>query len=144
MHMNKGVVGLRSVEDIIQHYGVKGMKWGVRRYQPYPKGSKNKGEFKGKKKQKKSVSAAITEKSKRKVSLTSMVVPNSPIDFAGRTLRRNQARRDIAKVLDSKISDFKRKDINRAATVVSSYTNTVLVTEDGKIVNTYPEKKAKK
>lgn len=35
----------RTKEEIIQHYGVKGMKWGVRRYQPYPKGSRNAGKF---------------------------------------------------------------------------------------------------
>lgn len=34
-----------TMSDEIQHYGVKGMKWGVRRYQPYPKGSRNAGKF---------------------------------------------------------------------------------------------------
>ena len=37
------------VEEFIQHYGVKGMKWGVRRYQPYPKGQGHKGKFLGEK-----------------------------------------------------------------------------------------------
>ena len=33
-------------EQELTHHGIKGMKWGVRRYQPYAKGSSIKGVFK--------------------------------------------------------------------------------------------------
>lgn len=38
--------GVELTEEGLQHYGVKGMHWGVRRYQPYPKGTMTKRQAK--------------------------------------------------------------------------------------------------
>lgn len=38
-----------DIHDYIEHHGILGMKWGIRRFQPYGKGSKSKGRFLGKK-----------------------------------------------------------------------------------------------
>ena len=45
--------------NTIQHHGVKGMKWGVRRYQHYPKSGGPKGKFLGKTKER---AAKVSEK----------------------------------------------------------------------------------
>lgn len=42
-----------SRDDELMHYGVRGMHWGIRRYQPYPDGKE--GKFIGKKQAKKLV-----------------------------------------------------------------------------------------
>ena len=39
--------GADKLEAYLEHHGIKGMKWGVRRYQPYPKGQESKGRFIG-------------------------------------------------------------------------------------------------
>lgn len=54
------------MSDKIQHHGVKGMKWGVRRYQPYPKGQRNAGKFLDSAKQTGSKGNKVTKDSRLK------------------------------------------------------------------------------
>lgn len=43
-----GLTKVKESEDELQHHGIMGMKWGIRRYQPYPSGKGPKGDYKGK------------------------------------------------------------------------------------------------
>ena len=59
-----------SRDEYLAHYGVMGMKWGVRRYQPYQKGDgqKSKGKFIGKTKRAKKTVAPKKVRGKRTVA----------------------------------------------------------------------------
>ena len=55
------------MSEEIKHHGVKGMKWGVRRFQPYAKGSSNAGKFLDVGKKKDSESSQNGNKTNRSV-----------------------------------------------------------------------------
>ena len=52
-----------NTNDFLKHHGILGMKWGIRRFQPYPKGEGHKGRYTGKKN---NIERLKTNKSKKK------------------------------------------------------------------------------
>lgn len=56
----------RDYDDYLMHYGIKGMHWGIRRYQPYPDGS-SRGIFKNMKQRKEEKTRAYVEANKKRI-----------------------------------------------------------------------------
>lgn len=84
--------------QVLQHHGVLGMKWGIRRYQPYPNGSKVKGG--------KEIGAATKVKQRT----------DKLENYKSKKISRNQKKLDITKTLlefeKENLKDLKKKRTN--------------------------------
>lgn len=106
----------RDYNDYLMHYGIKGMHWGIRRYQPYPSGKT--GIFKNLKEKKEERRKAYVEKNKQKILKNPKKV-NKYYDYL--------SREEINKAREYK--NFKREFGTKALHSIIITAATVAVTE---------------
>lgn len=104
-YLGGGIYGVVSDETYLAHHGVKGMHWGVRRYQPYPDGKS--GKFVGKRELSRALKKTEAQYQKdayRHAKLTKRVDK----------LTRKQNKRGLSERETAKLSDLKNKQSEAA------------------------------
>lgn len=99
------------MSDNLQHHGVKGMKWGVRRYQPYQKGKMVKGG--------KEVGQAKSKRQIRKENREAIKLKNNPKGVSLRQLKKERVR--IAKEEHAKAKKSVEQEINKELKELSDF-----------------------
>lgn len=99
------------MSDNLQHHGVKGMKWGVRRYQPYQKGKMVEGG--------KEVGQAKSKRQIRKENREAIKLKNNPKGVSLRQLKKERVR--IAKEEHAKAKKSVEQEINKELKELSDF-----------------------
>lgn len=112
------------VDEVLKHYGVKGMKWGVIRSKK-PSAPKTK------------VKTRINVGSKKKLSFDGAILPLPAAAVIGTGMAINNARvkRKIAKGLGKKVKDFDKSSLETASYIARRYKD-VTISANGKTYNT--------
>lgn len=120
----------------LEHYGVKGMRWGIRRYQPYPSGSK-KGRYLGDKvgheplKYKSRAMAEVKSYAKFAVHQTiARFVPGYAMLYNANVLRNS-----VKYNLDGKTDYTKRDGQYESLKEITKKTNSTTAAQDAKVTN---------
>ena len=99
----------------LYHYGVKGMHWGVRRYQPYPKGYSGSGKYVGKRGRIKGVSnsEAESKRERRKRILLGSAAIAGGAAAIGLTAYGIKKRTDAGKKMHTIMESLERRKASR-------------------------------